>query len=179
MAGGYFRRSSVRRNAIKNGFRSGLEDQFADLLRESEVAFKYEETKLEYVVPEKKHKYTPDFELEDGSFVETKGRFTAEDRRKHLLLKEQRPDVKIRFVFSNPQAKTDKRSQTSYADWCDKHGFEYLGWKDVCRGAWFSGCTPPRACTSGSDDGGDVQGVGVSDSVPLSGGSSDSVLVHA
>ena len=44
--------------------------------------------------------YTPDFLLPNGIIIETKGRFTPEDRRKHLLIKKQHPDLDIRFVFS-------------------------------------------------------------------------------
>lgn len=57
--------------------------------------------------------------------METKGRFTATDRKKHLLVKAQRPDLDIRFVFSNSRAKLNKGSKTTYADWCNKHGFLY------------------------------------------------------
>lgn len=45
------------------------------------------------------------------------------DRQKHLLVQEQYPELDIRFIFSNPNAKIRKGSKTSYADWCNKHGF--------------------------------------------------------
>ena len=35
--------------------------------------------------------YTPDFVLPNGIIIETKGRFTVADRRKHLLIKKQHP----------------------------------------------------------------------------------------
>ena len=70
-------------------------------------------------------KYTPDFILENGIIIETKGRFTAADRFKHWCVKEQHPEYDIRFVFSNPQAKLSKGAKSTYADWCDKHGFLY------------------------------------------------------
>lgn len=105
-------------------FRSGLERRTAEWLRLKKTPFKYEETRIEYRVEETR-KYTPDFELPNGIFVETKGRFSVEDRKKHLLVKKQHPDLDIRFVFSNPNAKIRKGSKTSYADWCNKHGFKY------------------------------------------------------
>lgn len=51
----------------------------------------------------------------------------AADRKKHLLVKIQHPDLDIRFVFSNPNAKLRKGSPTTYADWCKKNGFLYAG----------------------------------------------------
>lgn len=105
-------------------FRSGLESRTADYLKKRRVKFEYERTRIPYVVNETR-KYTPDFKLPNGIYIETKGRFTAADRKKHLLIKKQHPDLDIRFVFSNPRAKIRKGSKTSYADWCDKHGFKY------------------------------------------------------
>jgi hypothetical protein len=67
--------------------------------------------------------YTPDFQLDNGIIIETKGMFDSEDRRKHLEVKKQHPELDIRFVFSNAKGKLYKGSKTSYADWCDKNGF--------------------------------------------------------
>lgn len=106
-------------------FRSGLEKRTADWLKAKKVAFDYEKLRLPYLVSETRT-YTPDFQiLSNGIIIETKGRFLPSDRKKHLLIKEQYPDLDIRFVFSNPNAKIRKGSKTSYADWCDKHGFLY------------------------------------------------------
>lgn len=105
-------------------FRSGLEKRTAAWLKLRKVKFKYEETRIPYAVSETRH-YTPDFQLPNGIYIETKGRFLPSDRKKHLLVKKQYPELDIRFVFSNPKAKIRKGSKTSYADWCDKHGFLY------------------------------------------------------
>lgn len=115
----------ISKTAKKLGFRSGLEDKIAKQLTEAGVAYEYETTKIQYVVPESIHKYTPDFVLPNGVVVETKGRFTLSDRKKHLLIQKQRPDLDIRFVFSNSKTKISKGSKTSYADWCTKNGFIY------------------------------------------------------
>jgi hypothetical protein len=48
-----------------------------------------------------------------------------EDRKKHLLIREQYPNLDIRFVFTNSKAKINKGSKTTYADWCDKNSFKY------------------------------------------------------
>ena len=116
---------------IKSGVRSGLEDKFKSLLEDMSIPFKYEEDQLKYIVPEKEHKYTPDFFLTDkGFFIETKGRFVSADRQKHLLIKKQHPEVEIRFIFSNPNATLDKRSQTTYGKWCEKNGYAYCSIRD-------------------------------------------------
>lgn len=119
------RRKTNLGTAKKLGFRSGLEDKISKQLTEAGVAYEYETTKIQYVVPESVHKYTPDFILPNGIIVETKGRFTLPDRKKHLLIQKQRPDLDIRFVFSNSKTKISKGSKTSYADWCTKNNFIY------------------------------------------------------
>lgn len=116
----YARRAGGHRPAA---YRSGLEDKVADQLRAAGVLFEYETVKLGYTVPAKDRKYTPDFILPNGIIVETKGMFVPEDRRKMQLVKAQHPDLDIRFVFNNPNAKLYKKSPTSYAMWCDKEGF--------------------------------------------------------
>jgi len=73
----------------------------------------------------KMRSYTPDFILENGIIIETKGRFVSADRRKHKEIKKQYPDLDIRFVFSNSRAKLYKGAKSSYSDWCEKEGFLY------------------------------------------------------
>ena len=106
-------------------YRSGLEDSIAEQLKHSRVKAVYEGYSIEYTIPESSHTYTPDFVLPNGIIIETKGVFDAVDRKKHLLIKEQYPNLDIRFVFSNINAKIYKGSPTSHADWCKKHGFQY------------------------------------------------------
>ena len=107
------------------GFRSGLEDNVSKQLDEAGIDYKYEEIKYEYEEPATKHKYTPDFVLANGIIVETKGRFMPDDRKKHLLVKQQHPDLDIRFVFTRSKSPINKGSKTTYAMWCEKHGFKY------------------------------------------------------
>ena len=110
----------------KYGFRSGLEEQIADELRGLRVLYEFEETKLKYTKPLKVHTYTPDFYLpKQKLFIETKGLFTSADRQKMRLVKEQHPDLDIRFIFSNSNARISKKSSTTYAMWCDKNKFPY------------------------------------------------------
>jgi len=109
---------------MKYGYRSGLEDRISEQLKALNVPFKYEEFKIKYEVNEIRT-YTPDFELSNGIIIESKGRFVAADRKKHLMVKQQYPRLDIRFVFSNSKAKISKGSNTSYAEWCQKHGYLY------------------------------------------------------
>ena len=117
--------SSVRANALRHGWRSGLEEKVANALTEAGIPFTYEKTKVKYIKPASEHHYTPDFVLDNGIIVETKGRFLIADRKKHMLIKRQQPHLDIRFVFSNSSQKLNKGSRTTYAQWCVKNGFEY------------------------------------------------------
>lgn len=116
---------SVRQVALKHGFRSGLEDTIAAKLKADGVPYKYEELVINYIKPARKAKYTPDFVLDNGIIVESKGRFVVADRQKHLFVKEQHPELDIRFVFSNSKQRISKTSTTTYADWCVRYGFKY------------------------------------------------------
>lgn len=126
MLTGTRKKLSKKAVGILHGFRSGLEEAVSSFLKKKKVEYEYETLKIPYTVPASNHTYTPDFLIKrNGVIVETKGRFTTEDRKKHLLIKEQHPNLNIRFVFSNVNAKLSKRSKTTYAKWCEKHGFLY------------------------------------------------------
>jgi len=116
------------RSAWKRGYRSGLEIKVAQQLESLNVPVIYEQEKLNYEWPPRSSKYTPDFKILTSNggyfYVETKGRFIASDRQKHLLIKAQCPDIDIRFVFSSNQ-KLYKGSKTTYSMWCEKHGFSF------------------------------------------------------
>ena len=123
------KRSKTRSNALKHGYRSGLEHTVLDSLKDRSCNAQYECFKIEWEDLTYR-KYTPDFLLPNGVIIETKGRFTPEDRAKHVAIKKQHKDLDIRFVFSNSRAKLRKGAKTTYADWCDKNGFLYAD-KDV------------------------------------------------
>jgi hypothetical protein len=107
------------------GYRSGLEESEGKRFAAAGVEAEYEPFRIPYVKPAKDHHYTPDWVLPNGIIVETKGMFTTEDRTKHRLIREQYPDLDIRFVFSNPNSRIGKKSKTSYADWCDRLGVKW------------------------------------------------------
>lgn len=110
--------------AIAQGYRSGLEGRVAAQIREvTGQEPEFESFKIEYSKPARRSKYTPDFVLPNGIIIETKGVFDAADREKHLLIREQHPNLDIRFVFTRAKAPIYRGSKTTVAAWCDKHGF--------------------------------------------------------
>ena len=103
-------------------YRSGLEREVAEYLKDKQSKVRYEVLKIEWE-DLRYRTYTPDFMLDNGIIIETKGIFDSEDRRKHLEVRKQHPELDIRFVFSNSMAKLYKGSKTRYCNWCDKNGF--------------------------------------------------------
>ena len=118
------RNSAIRKRAIQAGYRSGLEEDTSINLKERNIGFEYEKMKIKWL-DSKERSYTPDFVLENGIIIETKGKFTTADRRKHKEIKKQYPDLDIRFVFSNSRSKLDKGAKSNYGEWCVKYGFLY------------------------------------------------------
>ena len=111
---------------LRYGVRSGLEERIASELETESVEFEFEETKLKYVTPQKTHTYTPDFYLpKQKIFIETKGLFTSADRQKMRLVKEQHPELDIRFIFNNSKTRISKKSKTTYGMWCEKYNFPF------------------------------------------------------
>ena len=111
--------------------RSKLEERFELILQEYDVNYSYEVTKIPYVVPESKHNYTVDWTLVNGMLLETKG-FLADhkERYKYVLIKEQYPDLDLRFVFDNPN-KLCGGTKMTHGAWATKFGFKYCGIKDT------------------------------------------------
>jgi hypothetical protein len=116
---------NVNSRAIQAGYRSGLEDRVEKELKEAGCSAEYEPFKIPYFVPASQHRYTPDFVLENGIVIETKGRWDLDSRKKHKLLKEQYPDLDLRMVFSNSKARIRKGAKTRYCDVCEKLGIPY------------------------------------------------------
>jgi hypothetical protein len=113
--------------------RSGFEFDVWRWLQEAEVEFEYEEESFQlWLSVQRGHKcvkcggkkivksslYTPDFFLSNGIVLETKGRFTALDRKKALAMKEQWPEIDYRLVFQRDN-KLSKSSKTRYSAWAE------------------------------------------------------------
>lgn len=114
----------MKRKHLKRTYRSGLEEEAAAFLKSRQKKVEYEKLKIEWE-DLKYRTYTPDFELDNGIIIETKGIFSPADRRKHVEIQRQHPTLDIRFVFSNANAKLYKGAKSRYCDWCEQKGFKW------------------------------------------------------
>lgn len=132
-----------RQVARKHGFRSGLEEDIMGYLESKKIDHSYESEKIEYVQPEVHRKYTPDFVLikrKGGKmYLESKGRWEKSDRAKFDWIFEQYPDLDLRFIFQNPNAKLYKGSKTTYSQYCDKKGWKWA--KLTVPDEWLKECS--------------------------------------
>ena len=111
--------------------RSKLELKFEEIIKEFDVAYDYEVTKIPYTIPESNHNYTVDWTFINGLLVETKGYLSDhKERYKYVLLKQQHPDLDLRFVFDNPN-KLCGGTKMTHSKWAEKYGFKYCSIKDV------------------------------------------------
>lgn len=120
---------SARQGAYAAGYRSVFELRVNTWMQDEGLNIPYEPEKIAYVVPASNHKYTPDWKVGDVIY-EGKGYFAASDRKKMLHIIESNPGLTVRMIFQNAQAKINKRSKTSYADWCDKFKIEWCDFRD-------------------------------------------------
>jgi len=104
----------------EHNFRSKFEESLASQLSKEKIEYEYESEKYSYVLVSN---YTPDFILPNGIRIEAKGVLKPADRRKMKAIKEQHPELDIRFVFQNAKNKLNKNSKTTYGMWADKAGF--------------------------------------------------------
>ena len=109
-------------------FRSKLEERVADLLFNLGVQYQYESIKVPYVI---EHNYTPDFCLPNGIWLETKGYWDSKDRKKILEVVKQNPDIDLRMVFQAPYNTISKKSKTTYAAWCERHGILWASYATI------------------------------------------------
>ena len=118
------------RRHLEAEYKSGLEARFEEKTRLMGYTLPYETKKIKYTIPEKQHSYTPDFEVTNNVYIETKGLWTAQERKKALLIKDQHPHVKILYVLYRDQ-RLSKKSDTSYISWAQKKGLLVCTFKDV------------------------------------------------
>ena len=108
-----------------NNYRSGFEHFIANQLTRMGIKFSYESFRVKYIKPIQPTTYTPDFILPNGILIETKGLFTGRDRKKHVWIREQHPELDIRFVFQRAANRLSNNSKTTYGDWATKNGFKW------------------------------------------------------
>ena len=126
--------------------RSGFEAKVHDQLTINSVAFEYEprDKQIEYVVPARKAHYLPDFYIPCSNiFIEVKGLLDSDDRKKHLLIKEQYGErFDIRFVFWSSKTPIYPGSKTTCGMWADANGFK---WSDrKVPDSWFKKTQSPK-----------------------------------
>lgn len=105
-------------------YRSKSEERVAGHLNELGVAYQYEpkDKKVPYKI-ERIALYLPDFVLPGNIILEVKGYLTSSDRSKYIRIKASHPNIDLRFVFDRATNKLNPASQTTYAQWAEKHGF--------------------------------------------------------
>ncbi len=97
--------------------RNKFEQRIDQQLQRAQVKFTYETSKIPYVIH---GNYIPDFVLETPSgivYLETKGHFRPEAKRKMVAVKKMHPELDIRIIFY--------RASKPYIKWAEKHGFKY------------------------------------------------------
>lgn len=122
-------------NAIKQGYRSGLEVDICRRFAAMGVPFEYEKEKWNYTVPESSHTYTVDLRLpkinKSFMYLELKGYLDLASRKKYAQIQRCNPTKDLRFVFSNPNTPIRKGSKTTYAMWAEQLGFPWCGAKYI------------------------------------------------
>jgi hypothetical protein len=115
-------------------FKGGLEPRVYDRLTrhiKKGDQIDYEPEKVPYTVS---YNYKCDFRVTNTEgktvYLESKGYFPYKDRVKMQNVVEQYPDRDIRMVFDKNN-RLSSRSQTTYGDWCDKHGIRWILLQDL------------------------------------------------
>jgi predicted nuclease of restriction endonuclease-like RecB superfamily len=100
-------------NPTRNEFERVVDKQ----LKRSKVTYSYESEKIPYILY---GNYIPDFILEtkDGKvYIECKGHFRVEDKRKLSAVKKQYPDMDLRIVFYSSKPKDIKWAEKRKIPW--------------------------------------------------------------
>lgn len=123
------------------GYRSGLEVRLASLLDKVKRFFQavlYERVHIPYQVVVH-NRYTPDWVLLPQHIaVEAKGQFSPTDRQKMLHVQAAHPTLDLRLVLQHPHTRLSRASATTYATWCDKHGFPWCAAADFPPSSWLT-----------------------------------------
>lgn len=109
--------------------RNKFEAKIFKQLTKNKVSFKYESEKIPYIFS---GYYLPDFVIKTKTgfiYIETKGYFRPEHKRKLVAVKKLNPKLDIRLVFYSEKEKDIK--------WAVKNGFRYA--VDVIPQEWLDG----------------------------------------
>lgn len=119
----YYGDTTMTRKASMGRYKSDFENVTARKISSTDGAVRYEPIKILYI--DNPASYIPDFVLKNGIVIEAKGYFDPKARTKMLRVKEQYPELDIRFLFQNAQVKLSKSSKTTYGQWATTHGFKW------------------------------------------------------
>ncbi len=95
--------------------RNKFEQRIERALKKAKVPFKYESEKISYIIT---GHYIPDFVLSTSRgkvYIETKGHFRPEAKRKMVAVKKLHPELDIRILFYSRKLKDIR--------WAEKNGF--------------------------------------------------------
>lgn len=115
----------------RNAFEKKVERQ----LKRQKAKYKYEAERIPYVIA---GHYVPDFILFTKSgkiYLETKGYFRPEAKRKMVAVKKCNPQLDIRFIFYCKDLKYHPKSLKQSIKWAEKCGFKYA--LDTIPKEWF------------------------------------------
>jgi len=101
--------------------RSNLETQVEKALTDQGFSPSYEVEKFSYTLH---RKYTPDFKVGDVH-IEVKGWWPPSERSKFLAVVMDNPTLPIFVALQRPRMTLNKKSKTTYAMWCQKHGIAW------------------------------------------------------
>ena len=105
-------------------YRSNFESVFANHLINKGLPIIYEEDNIKYIIPSSNHIYKPDFKIGNDIYIETKGIFSSNDRKKMIMVIQQHPKLRFIMVFQNWNLPINKGSKTTYKSWCLKNDIE-------------------------------------------------------
>lgn len=120
-------------------FRSGYERKLRVFLLTNRIPFQYESRKFVLTLPVVNHRctscgsqhverrvsYTPDWLLTAKDIVvESKGKFTARDRKIALAMQRQYPLEQYKMLFQRDNWISKTKTQR-YSDWCRKHEIDF------------------------------------------------------
>lgn len=102
--------------------RNSFEDGVIRKLKRQKRKFAYEADVIPYKITTSGN-YHPDLTIYDDEgktirFLELKGYFRPESKKKMLAVKQSNPHLDIRLVFQKYDAKNER--------WCKKHGFQFV-----------------------------------------------------
>ena len=87
---------------------------------------------IEYVIPARSARYTPDFQRKKGHVIEAKGRFrTTAEARKYIWVRDSNPGLEIEFVFENPDCpmpgarRRKDGTKLTHKEWAESNGFKW------------------------------------------------------